>query len=189
MSTSRGIPPPHRPDSRSARPSRTIRTCDSSSTTATRPSTRRSATPSKRSASLPVRTAPHSSWQNPYVERVIGSIRRECLDHIIVFNERHLGRVLRSYVTVLPAFSDAPCTRKGHARGARRPPGRRRSYRGATRSRRSPPSLRTASRLIGLCFTRPRREPGVQVCLQAVQWHLPDAFDGSPPPTAVTRSG
>ena len=46
-----------------------------------------------------VRTAPRSPWQNPYVERVIGSIRRECLDHVIVFNERHLRRVLRSYVT------------------------------------------------------------------------------------------
>ena len=46
-----------------------------------------------------VRTAPHSPWQNPYVERVIGSIRRECLDHVIVFNERHLRRVLHAYVT------------------------------------------------------------------------------------------
>ena len=46
-----------------------------------------------------VRTAPRSPWQNPYVERVIGSIRRECLDHVIVFNERHLRRVLRAYVT------------------------------------------------------------------------------------------
>ncbi len=46
----------------------------------------------------PVPTAPRSPWQNPYVERVIGSIRRECLDHIIVFNERHLRRVLRAYV-------------------------------------------------------------------------------------------
>src|SRR5215203_2314381 len=46
-----------------------------------------------------VRTAPRSPWQNPYVERVIGSIRRECLDHVIVFNERHLQRVLRAYVT------------------------------------------------------------------------------------------
>ena len=45
-----------------------------------------------------LRTAPRSPWQNPYVERVIGSIRRECLDHVIVFNERHLRRVLRSYV-------------------------------------------------------------------------------------------
>ena len=35
-------------------------------------------------------TAPRSPWQNAYVERVIGSIRRECLDHVIVFNERHL---------------------------------------------------------------------------------------------------
>ncbi|MFZ0679444.1 integrase core domain-containing protein [Candidatus Binatus sp.] len=42
-------------------------------------------------------TAPRSPWQNPYVERVIGSIRRECLDHIVIFNERHLRRVLSSY--------------------------------------------------------------------------------------------
>jgi len=43
-------------------------------------------------------TAPHSPWQNAYVERVIGSIRRECLDHIVIFNGRHLRRVLSSYV-------------------------------------------------------------------------------------------
>ena len=43
-------------------------------------------------------TAVRSPWQNPYVERVIESIRRECLDHLIVFNERHLLRVLSSYV-------------------------------------------------------------------------------------------
>ena len=42
-------------------------------------------------------TAPRSPWQNPCVERLIGSIRRECLDHIIIFNERHLRRVLSSY--------------------------------------------------------------------------------------------
>jgi len=45
-----------------------------------------------------LRTTPSSPWQNPYVERVIGSIRRECLDHVVVFNERHLRRVLRSYL-------------------------------------------------------------------------------------------
>src|SRR6266853_1095395 len=39
-------------------------------------------------------TAPRSPWQNAYVERVIGSIRRECLDHIVIFNERHVRRVL-----------------------------------------------------------------------------------------------
>ena len=44
-------------------------------------------------------TAPGSPWQNPYCERLIGSIRRECLDHVIVLNERHLLRVLRSYAS------------------------------------------------------------------------------------------
>jgi Integrase core domain. len=43
-------------------------------------------------------TAPRSPWQNAYVERVIGSIRRDCLDYTIIFNERHLRRVLSSYV-------------------------------------------------------------------------------------------
>jgi hypothetical protein len=42
-------------------------------------------------------TAPRSPWQNPYVERLIGSIRRECLDHVIVWNETSLRRILRSY--------------------------------------------------------------------------------------------
>jgi len=42
--------------------------------------------------------APRAPWQNPFAERVIGSIRRECLDHVIVFNERHLRRLLRSYL-------------------------------------------------------------------------------------------
>src|ERR671918_2415904 len=41
-----------------------------------------------------VMTAPHSPWQSPYVERLIGSIRRECLDHVIVLGENHLRRIL-----------------------------------------------------------------------------------------------
>jgi putative transposase len=41
--------------------------------------------------------APRSPWQNPYCERVIGSIRRDCLDHVIVFNEAHLYRILTGY--------------------------------------------------------------------------------------------
>ncbi|TDI38072.1 MAG: transposase [Acidobacteria bacterium] len=45
-----------------------------------------------------VLTAPRSPWQNPYVERLIGSIRRECLDHVIVLDEQHLRRILREYV-------------------------------------------------------------------------------------------
>ena len=42
-------------------------------------------------------SAPASPWQNPYVERLIGSIRRECLDHVLVLNEAHLRRVLTTY--------------------------------------------------------------------------------------------
>ncbi len=44
-----------------------------------------------------VLTAPRSPWQNAFVERVIGSIRRDCLDHVIVLNERHLKRILARY--------------------------------------------------------------------------------------------
>ena len=43
-------------------------------------------------------TAPASPWQNAYVERVIGSLRRELLNHVIVCNERHLKRLLSSYL-------------------------------------------------------------------------------------------
>ena len=52
-----------------------------------------------------VLTAAHSPWQNAYVERLIGSIRRECLHHVIVLGERHLRRTLQSY------FEYYHCTR------------------------------------------------------------------------------
>jgi hypothetical protein len=42
--------------------------------------------------------APHSPWQDAYAERVIGSIRRECLDHVVVIGERHLREILSKYV-------------------------------------------------------------------------------------------
>ena len=65
-----------------------------------------------------VLSAPHSPWQRAYVERVIGSIRRECLDHVVVFNERCLRRILSSYCayyghwrTHLSLHKDAPETR------------------------------------------------------------------------------
>jgi transposase InsO family protein len=41
--------------------------------------------------------APRSPWQNAYAERFIGSLRRECLDHVIVLNERHLSQILSDY--------------------------------------------------------------------------------------------
>jgi transposase InsO family protein len=43
--------------------------------------------------------APGSPWQNGYAERLIGTIRRECLDHVIVFGEAHLRRILGKYLT------------------------------------------------------------------------------------------
>jgi putative transposase len=65
-----------------------------------------------------VLTAPQSPWQNAYVERLIGSIRRECLDHVIVLNETSLQRILKSYFqyyersrTHLSLDKDAPIAR------------------------------------------------------------------------------
>ena len=46
-----------------------------------------------------VRTAPRSPWQNAFVERLIGSIRRECLNHVVVLSQRHLRHLLKSYMT------------------------------------------------------------------------------------------
>jgi transposase InsO family protein len=65
-----------------------------------------------------VLTAPRSPWQNAYVERLIGSIRRDCLDHVLIFSERNLRRVLKSYFdyyersrTHLSLEKDAPVPR------------------------------------------------------------------------------
>ncbi len=44
-----------------------------------------------------VKTAPQSPWQNPFCERVIGSTRRDCLDHMIIWGEDHLKRILINY--------------------------------------------------------------------------------------------
>jgi putative transposase len=59
--------------------------------------------------------APRSPWQNAYAERVIGSLRRECLDHVVVIGERHLLGILAKYVdyyngtrTHLSLSKDAP---------------------------------------------------------------------------------
>jgi transposase InsO family protein len=75
----------------------------------------------RRVASLGItdrRTAPRAPWQNPYVERLIGSMRRECVDHVLVLNERHLRRLLAAYVTYyhrarthLALRKDAPVSR------------------------------------------------------------------------------
>jgi transposase InsO family protein len=55
-----------------------------------------------------VPSAPRSPWQRAYVERLIGSVRRECLDHMIVFGERSLRRALTSYVSYYNCASHCP---------------------------------------------------------------------------------
>ena len=72
-----------------------------------------------------VRTAPRSPWQNAYVERVIGSIRRECLDHVIVVNDGGAAAGAHRVRRVLHALAHASRAREGRA-DARAPSSRRR---------------------------------------------------------------
>jgi transposase InsO family protein len=82
----------------------------------------------RRLAAMDIRDRPitaRSPWQNGHVERLIGSIRRECLDHVIVFGEAHLRRILRSYAdyhnsvrTHLALDKDAPIHRMSQSNGA-----------------------------------------------------------------------
>jgi transposase InsO family protein len=65
--------------------------------------------------------APQSPWQNPYAERLVGSFPRECVDHVIVLGEKHLGRILTAYLsyyhesrTHLSLDKDAPEPRAVH---------------------------------------------------------------------------
>ena len=67
---------------------------------------------------MDIQCTPRSPWQNPYVERLIGTIRRECLDRVLVFGEAHLRQILSSYAayynevrTHLALGKDAPVGR------------------------------------------------------------------------------
>jgi len=69
-------------------------------------------------------TQPHSPWQNGHVERLIGSIRRECLDHVIVWNAAHLRCLLKNYAeyynndrTHLALGKDSPNPRSAEVHG------------------------------------------------------------------------
>jgi transposase InsO family protein len=73
-------------------------------------------------------TASASPWQNGYAERLIGSIRRECVDHVIVLGEAHLRRILRSYAdcynrvrTHRSLNKDAPVFRRVQRTGSIKP--------------------------------------------------------------------
>ena len=69
-------------------------------------------------------TSRRSPWQNPYVERLIGTLRRDCLDHVLIFGERHLRQILALYSsyynetrTHLGLGKDAPLGRAIHRSG------------------------------------------------------------------------
>ena len=69
-------------------------------------------------------SAPRSPWQNAFAERMIGSIRRECLDHVVVLSQQHLRKLLKSYFTYyhrsrthLALAKDAPEARAIMSRG------------------------------------------------------------------------
>ena len=73
---------------------------------------------------MTIRQQPRSPWQNGHVERLIGSIRRESLDHLVVFGEAHLRRILKMYAAYYNAVrthlflqKDAPAFRRRHKRG------------------------------------------------------------------------
>ena len=87
-----------------------------------------------------VKTAPRSPWQNPYVERLIGTLRRECLDHVVVLNETNLRRLLR----LLSPRPNTPLPRQGRAgakigRAPRARPDRRDAHGQRRPSSRYPP--------------------------------------------------
>ena len=72
-------------------------------------------------AEVPI--APRSPWQNAYAERFVGSLRRECLDHVIALNERQVCRIVSSYAryynrvrTHLALAKDAPEPRRVQSR-------------------------------------------------------------------------
>jgi hypothetical protein len=94
-----------------------------------------------------VLSAPASPWQNPYVERVIGSIRRECFDHVIVFNQRHLRRTVAGYLSYYHDARTHLALEERRADAAPRTSGDRRSGDRRPGSRRLAPSVRTTGRL------------------------------------------
>src|SRR5262249_2202586 len=68
--------------------------------------------------------SPASPWQNAYVERLIGTVRRKCLDRLLIFGEAHLRQLLSSYAayynevrTHMALSKDAPLGRRGHKSG------------------------------------------------------------------------
>ena len=115
-----------------------------------------------------VRTAPRSPWQNTHAERVIGSIRRECLDHVIV-----MDAATGDCVWVAHAVANPSRARQGHSLLAPGHTAVRRSYRRHSRSHRSRPPL-LPHRRVGVShrrFSYSRPYPSVQhACVAVMSW-------------------
>jgi hypothetical protein len=92
-------------------------------------------------------SAPASPWQNPYAERLIGSVRRECLNHVIVLGERHLRRLLSAYLLYYYGARTHPSRRTHPRHDASRPRAGARSRSGIRGSGWTSPSLRTTRSL------------------------------------------
>jgi hypothetical protein len=119
-----------------------------------------------------VLTAPRAPWQNPFVERVIGSLRRECLDHLIVWNERSLRRDIEQYLpyyhdwrTHLSLDKDAPVPR-----AAQRPTGSCRPAARSCRSRTSAAYIITTNVLPP--DRRSRRRRPLATSWRGPSWHV-----------------
>jgi transposase InsO family protein len=94
-----------------------------------------------------VLSTPRSPWQRAYIERVISTIRRECLAHVMVFDESSLRRILRSYFGLLSPIQNASVLMEGLARAAIDSTAGSRASGGAGPGRRAASSLRTTGRL------------------------------------------
>jgi hypothetical protein len=99
----------------------------------------------RRITAMGIRDCPISArppWQNGLAERPIGSIRRDCFDHVVIFNERHLRHLLSSYKQYYNESSTHPIARQGRADSAPHPERRARAC--LANLRRSSPSIRSS---------------------------------------------
>ncbi len=95
-----------------------------------------------------VLTAPRSPWQNAYSERLNGSIRRECLDHLIVLGEAHLRRILKDYFEILQPVPHPPVLGDGRTGWEEHSTARRRQSDRHSTPGRTPPPLPKESRIM-----------------------------------------
>src|SRR5260370_15514970 len=94
-----------------------------------------------------VLSAPRSPWQRAYIERVIGSIRRECIDHMIVLNEASLYRHLKSFMAYYHETRTHLSLEKGHAGESVGATAKHGVHRCSAASRRTSSSVRTSGRV------------------------------------------